>query len=148
MLKKCPKCSEENPDDAFLCSCGYEFRGDETLLPSPPSRPLALSRGMLVWLTSACLTAGAATFVIRRLRPDLQTFAQRPVEFVILAVTFFALTAVLFFTLIFCGRVLISPHIGWIAKILWILLIALCAWAVGSGVVFAGCTALLLPNRL
>jgi hypothetical protein len=136
-MRTCPKCSTQNPSGAWLCACGYEFTGGESeaplpLLPTPPPTvrldrfPLFTSAAILTLLFA--LVAGLSVGD-QISRPDFGV--------VVLAL---ALAYLGFASLLFCLRIILSPHLALPIKLLSILFIVLGVALLGTSLVAGGCS--------
>lgn len=150
-VKRCPKCAVDNPADAFLCPCGFEFAGDEELTTVPNSPPVlsqvTLTRRM-IWLAAFVITGSAGAIISHLLRgnPILWPGDVKLVEAIATWATFIGLLLILFVAVLFSGRVLVHQEIGWIMKTVTLCLIAAGAFALAAGLLFAGCVALSLTS--
>lgn len=132
-MKTCPKCSAQNSSDAWLCSCGYEFTSGEPHLESPiPKADLPSERIPVVTL-AAILTLIPALFLLAAYCNGSHLNFEAVI--ITLALAFFG-----FVSLLFCLRILVSPDLGWVIKLLSILFIVLGVVLLGSAIVWGGCT--------
>jgi hypothetical protein len=92
-----------------------------------------------IWWTAGAVTAGVIALVLRPSRKLLVVLIERPGAFLPLLLAFVGPASVLFFALVFCGRVMAAPGLSSEGKILRVFLILLAALVVGAALVFAGC---------
>jgi hypothetical protein len=72
-VKTCPKCSAQNPSDAWLCSCGYEFAADESEFPTTASKQASRLHRILLITVAAFLTLLSASIAYLLLQPENTT---------------------------------------------------------------------------
>jgi len=149
MIRVCPKCAAANAADAWICACGYEFRGNEPPVyaneEKKPQRPITfpVARRPITFPVvriSTAVTCAFALIAYGMKRNAVRFAVVSPLAFALL-VTFLG-----FLSIIFCVRCLISPTLSIPLKLLSVLLIAVGLLFVGASVIIAGCSTGVLPG--
>ena len=141
LVKICPQCQDQNASVTRRCACGYKFTGTEPILPSPPfvSQPPFGHSTLLI--VAAILTFVAAIIAAHTASGRI---AFRNFRYLASAL---ALVFCGFTSFLYCYRVLISSHIGWVVKLLSLLLIVLGFALLGVAIIWGGCSSTAFINN-
>jgi len=141
-VKRCPKCSAPNLPDAWLCSCGYEFKGGEPHLESRVAKADSPSGQFPVFTLAAVLTLVSAIVVYFAAQNRISELGFAAAVFtLVLAFLGFA-------SFLFCARILFSSSVGWGTKLVSILFFAFGLVLLGSAIVYGGCTSGIFKFRM
>jgi len=124
-MKICPKCSGENPSDAWLCNCGYEFNGTsvesivEPKVSSTNEKPTT-KYPTWRWIFILLLTsnvAAAASLVVSMIQYQLGYVSENlhpTLVLIIIMTMFWTMVFLLFVSPFFFRRIGFLPIVSWI----------------------------------